>query len=71
MPNRKPPRGGPIRRAARRPAQNPPKPGEPTAQAKTAQTQTARERAPNRPDLPDPLNAEERAALEAGWSFVE
>jgi hypothetical protein len=66
MPNRKPPRGGPIRRAARRPAQNPPKPGEPTAQA-----QTARERAPNRPDLPNPLNAEERAALEAGWSFVE
>ncbi|MDN3570182.1 MULTISPECIES: hypothetical protein [Methylobacterium] len=28
-------------------------------------------RAPNRTAWPGPLNAEDRAALEAGWGFVE
>ncbi len=28
-------------------------------------------RAPNRPEWPGPMNEEERAALKAGWSFVE
>lgn len=29
------------------------------------------ERAPNRMEWPDPLNEEERRALEVGWGFVE
>ncbi|GJD35321.1 hypothetical protein [Methylobacterium aerolatum] len=32
---------------------------------------TPQERAPNRSAWPGPLDDEERAALEAGWGFVE
>ena len=42
------------------------------AQAKSeADEVPAQVRASNRTEWPDPLNAEELAALKAGWSFVE
>jgi hypothetical protein len=40
------------------------------AQSKTDDT-PPQARAPNRAEWPGPLNEEERAALEAGWGFVE
>lgn len=40
------------------------------AQAKTDEA-PPQVRAPNRIERPGPLNEEERAALEAGWGFVE
>ena len=46
-----------------------------SAQPARAQSETdevpPQVRAPNRIEWPGPLNEEERAALEAGWGFVE
>lgn len=61
---------GPTGRAARRR-------GTPSARSKSAPAKLdvgevpPQVRAPNRPEWPGPINEEERAALKAGWSFVE
>ncbi|GJE12259.1 hypothetical protein FOHLNKBM_3306 [Methylobacterium longum] len=69
MTEREPPRRAATARVLRSRTRGPSIP--PPAVRSTTDAAPPQVRAPNRTAWPGPLNAEDRAALEAGWGFVE
>jgi len=69
MPERDSPRSGPAGRVA--PARRHRRPARTTSVPSKTDEAPPQQRAPNRPEWPGPLNEDERAALEAGWGFLE